>query len=103
MRFKRKQIVFKAKSYRQFIAFVLFLCIILPAPAAEIPGDIAEPYGQVDMADLVKLSEWWMISVCNLLDHCFGADITGPEGVPDGTVNLNDFAILAAHWMEGVQ
>ncbi len=84
-----------------FVGIATILLIAPSASAADIPGDVAEPYGRVDAADLVKMSEWWLVSVCDMFDNCFEADISGPKGIPDGIVNLYDFSVLAAHWMEG--
>lgn len=91
------------KKYWKLNVILLIIAVFVPsALAADIPGDITEPYGQVDEADLMMLAEWWMVSLCNLFDNCFGADMSGPQGVPDGIVNLHDFAVLAAHWLEEV-
>jgi hypothetical protein len=58
----------------------------------EIAGDIAGLYG-VDMADLVKLTDYWLRTGCP--NGCGNADINA-----DGIVNMADFAILAQHWRE---
>ena len=93
----------KQNKLNMFVVAGIAATLLLapPAAAAEIPGDIAEPYGKVDEADLMLMAGFWMTSICPKLDNCFGADISGPKGVPDGTVNLYDFSVLAAHWMEG--
>lgn len=93
----------KIDKYSKICVMVWIAAICTPAAfSVDIPGDIAEPYGQVDTADLMKVAEWWLVSVCDMLDNCFGADISGPEGPPDGIVNLHDMAVIAAHWLEGI-
>ena len=45
--------------------------------------------------DLGLFAQWWLVTDCLLYDHCAGADLTR-----DGIVNLEDFAIVAAQWLE---
>lgn len=56
-------------------------------------GDFACPDGS-NTDDLRRLGEDWLLSYSTDL---FGADATG-----DKSVNLNDLAILAVHWLEGI-
>ncbi len=58
----------------------------------KIAGDIAGLYG-VDMADFVKLTDYWLMTGCP--NGCDNADINA-----DGIVNMADFAILAQRWRE---
>ncbi len=61
-----------------------------------IPGDIYSD-GMVNLMDLSLLSTYWLSDDCNEPDWCEGADIDMEE-----SVDLKDFAILANHWLEGV-
>jgi len=57
-------------------------------------GDIAGLYG-VDNTDLEELASHWLQTGCPT--GCEDADIDG-----SGLVDLLDFAMLAADWLEGV-
>ena len=58
-----------------------------------IVGDIAGLYG-VDQTDSIALAECWL---SNPLGNCVKADIDD-----DATINLSDFAMLAANWLRGI-
>lgn len=73
--------------------------LILTPAVLGVPGD-ANGDGKVDMADMIRITDWWTITFCELLNDCNGADMTGPEGALDGVVDLYDFSLLAAHWLE---
>ncbi len=87
--------------------FWLLLLGVLLQPAWGVPGDITGE-GVVDLEDLDVMMSWWLISPCDILNHCEGADITGPpkrseeggDSGPDGIVNLYDFALLASNWLQ---
>jgi hypothetical protein len=60
-------------------------------------GDFACPNG-VNVEDLDYYIGWWLSAGCTSANNfCGGADIN-----KSGTVNLEDFSIMAAHWLEGV-
>lgn len=62
----------------------------------QIPkGDIACPDG-VDIADFAHLAAWWDRVDCGTQNNCEGADLD-----TDGSVDINDFAILVADWLAG--
>lgn len=46
------------------------------------------------LEDPAGFAEWWLRNDCGDFDHCGGADLT-----QDGRVNLADFAVMAAQWM----
>lgn len=56
----------------------------------------------LDIEDLFIMIGWWLEDDCQQIFDCFGADITGPQGSPDGTVNLFDFTVFSAHWLESI-
>jgi len=68
-----------------------------------IPGDL-DGDGDVDLVDFSKFTNMWQVSGCEPSDWCGGADLTGITGATTspGAVDLNDLAILADHWLEGV-
>ncbi len=60
-----------------------------------IPGDL-EPDCDVDWMDLAMLSQEWLGFGLN------SGDIA-PSPTGDGIVNMLDFALLAEHWLEGIE
>jgi hypothetical protein len=46
--------------------------------------------------DFSLFAQWWLTSDCGLYDHCGQADLNR-----DARVDLQDFAILAAQWIQG--
>lgn len=86
---------------------LLLLLGVLLQPVWSVPGDITGE-GVVDVEDLEIVTFWWLITSCEIFEHCGGADMTGPperseeggDDGPDGIVNFYDFAMLAAHWLE---
>jgi len=57
--------------------------------------DITED-GQVDLSDYSVLSSQWRNSPCTEPDWCNGADIDH-----SGAVGIEDFLIIAEHWLQG--
>ncbi len=61
------------------------------------PGDL-DCDNDVDMLDLDRLAALWLSVECNDLDDwCSGADQTA-----SGSVELSDYAVIAANWLLGV-
>ena len=60
-----------------------------------IAGDF-EPDEDVDPADLAVFAGQWLNSPCSGSDWCGGADFN-----TSGEVDLEDFAIISAHWLAG--
>jgi len=58
-------------------------------------GDLDCPDG-VGLEDLGYLCQRWLWDNCEALNHCDWADIN-----QNGVVNMNDFVILAANWLDG--
>jgi hypothetical protein len=61
-----------------------------------MPGDF-DTDGDVDWYDLYTLRQWWLDS-CSVGEWCGGCDINHSERVDSA-----DFAILAEHWLGGLQ
>jgi hypothetical protein len=59
-------------------------------------GDLLCPAG-LDVNDLVLLSQWWLTQDCDQQNDCDGADLDNSN-----TVDLEDFAIFAASWMNSL-
>ena len=57
-------------------------------------ADFLCPNG-VAWEDLAYLLDRWLLDNCQFAPHCYGADLTG-----DGRVDLADFAVLAAQWLD---
>ncbi|HOQ03675.1 MAG TPA: right-handed parallel beta-helix repeat-containing protein [Anaerohalosphaeraceae bacterium] len=55
-----------------------------------IPGDCAAD-GRVDLLDVERLAEWWLMGACG---RCGGADFNG-----SGSVNLSDWKKAASYWL----
>jgi len=62
---------------------------------AASPGDF-EPDGDVDLMDLLYLTQRWLSTGCAAPDWCGGADLDHLGGI----VNLLDFAIFAENWLK---
>ena len=63
----------------------------------QIPvGDFACPNG-VSVEDLQHFAAQWLMENCSAANHCSGADLDLSDNV-----DLADFAIFAAHWLEGI-
>lgn len=86
------------KKYK-FCILSAVISVIWMTGAIAVPGD-ANGDGRVGIDDVLRIAEWWTIDFCDFFNHCNGADMTGPEGQPDGVVDLYDFALVAAHWLE---
>jgi hypothetical protein len=59
-------------------------------------GDFACPNG-TDMNDLSYFVGRWLLSGCASSNNCGGADMDF-----SGAVDMRDYALLAAHWLEGI-
>ena len=62
-----------------------------------LPGDL-DGDGDVDIADLARLTIYWLNSDCAAPDWCSLADHNH-----SGTVNMADFACLANFWLAGIE
>lgn len=84
----------------RIILIAIILQTFLTVGAFAVDGD-ADGNGSVGLEDLHRVTYWWMVDVCEeLFNGCEGADMTGPQGVPDGRVDLHDFALVAEHWLQ---
>ncbi len=70
-----------------------------PEPAEPGDGDLNLD-GEVTVPDLWLLLRNWLRQDC-LVEECDNADLA-PD-VRDGNINDFDFAVMAMHWLEGVQ
>lgn len=89
----------KRTVIKTILVTAVFQVVLLTAAVA-IPGD-ADGNGSVGVEDLIRLADWWTIDICDItmFENCNGADMTGPNGTPDGVVDLYDFALLADAWV----
>ena len=68
----------------------------LSGARAQLRLDDITVSGVLDMLGNIGLfAQWWLTADCGQSGHCAGADLTR-----DGQVNLEDFAILAAQWIQ---
>jgi hypothetical protein len=65
-----------------------------------IPGDIAEPFGIVEMRDIGLVARHFGETVPPAPLQC---DITGPAGVPDGVVDMRDIGLVARNFGKTAQ
>jgi hypothetical protein len=88
----------KYKKHKIWV-FAVAISAVWITGAIGVPGD-ADGDGRVGIEDVFRVAEWWTIDFCDFFNQCNGADMTGPEGERDGVVDLYDFALIAAHWLE---
>ena len=62
-------------------------------------GDMAPLDGVIDLADFAKFASYWQQTACGT---CGGADLTGPQDVPDGNVWIEDLEVFCYNWLGGL-
>jgi hypothetical protein len=59
------------------------------------PADL-DGSGRVDFADCAVIASFWLVTNCDILDDCRGADFE-----PDKDVDLDDLRFFVEHWLVG--
>lgn len=85
-------------TYTIWLVIAAFQTFLVSGVRA-VPGD-ADGDNYVGMDDLSRIAAWWTSDGCEFYNNCNGADMTGPAGIRDGIVDLYDFGLLAAYWLE---